>query len=87
LTDFESLDFATVVADGLKNFLDLLKKAIMIDRSVQLDDTKMTWALGLIFFAGRASEVSIDGTEMRIVRTFLTRSEALIIPGRALELQ
>ena len=53
---------------------------MMIDWNSQFDDTKMTGAYDLIFFAGSASEVSIDCTEMRIVRTFVTRSEARLIP-------
>lgn len=84
-TDFESLDFATVVADGLENLLDLLEKAVVKDWSRQLDDAEVAGTFNLVFFAGRAPEVSIDGTEMRIVWTSLTRSEAGLIPAFVLD--
>lgn len=79
-TDFNSLDFSTVVADSLENLLDLLEKAVVVDWNVQFNDTKMTRAFGLIFFASSALEVSIDGTEMRIVRTFFTRLLTTFVP-------
>ena len=44
------------------------------DGTGKLDDTEMTWTLLLVFFAGSAFVVAIDRAEMRIVRTFLTRS-------------
>jgi hypothetical protein len=50
------------VADGLEDLLDLLEKAIVIDGSVQLDDTEMTRAFSLILFASGASKVSVDCT-------------------------
>jgi hypothetical protein len=81
-TDFHSFDLAAVVAHSLENLLDLLQKTMMIDRHSQFDDTKMTWALDLVFFAGGAFEVSIDSAEMRVVGTFLSRSEARLIPEK-----
>jgi hypothetical protein len=74
VADLNCLDFTTVVADSLENLLDLVHEAIVVDRSSKLDDTKVARAFLLVLFAGGASEVAIDSTEMRIVRTFLTRS-------------
>lgn len=79
------LDLAATVTDSLKNLLDLVHEAIVIDGNSQLDDTKVAGTLLLVFLTGGASEVAIDSTEMRIVRTFLTRSEALLIPVCRLE--
>jgi hypothetical protein len=50
------------VTDGLENLLDLLQEAIVVNGGVELDDTEMTRAFSLIFFASGASKVSIDGT-------------------------
>lgn len=58
----------------------------MKDWSSQLDDTKVARAFGLIFLASRTPEVSIDGTEMRIIWTSLTRSEARLIPVEVLDI-
>ena len=55
----------------------------MVDRFSQLDHTKVTRALSHVLFASRAFELTIDGTEMRIVGAFFTRSQTLIIPGIA----
>lgn len=68
------------MADSLQDLLDLLQESVVIDGRSQLDDTEMTWTFGLVFFASGATEVSIDSTEMRIVRTSLTRSSTLLIP-------
>jgi len=68
------------VADGLQDLLDLTHKTIMIDGSSKLDDSKVARALGHIFFTSTAFEIAIDCSKMRIVRTFLSRSEALLIP-------
>jgi hypothetical protein len=73
------------MADSLENLFHLLEKAVVIDRDVQPDDTEVTRTFSLILFAGRASKVSIDSTEMRIVRASLARSEPLIIPADALD--
>lgn len=73
------------MADGLEDLLDLLQKTVVEDWSRQLDDTEVARALDLIFFASRAPEVSIDGSEMRIVWTSLARSEAGLIPAFALD--
>jgi hypothetical protein len=73
------------VAYGLQDLFDLLEEAVVEDGSLQFDDTEVARALGLVFFAGRASEVSIDGTEMRIVWTSLTRFEARLIPAIVLD--
>lgn len=80
-TDIKCLDFATVVADRLQDLLDFCHKAIMIHWSCKLDDTKVTRAFSHVLFTSTASEIAIDRTEMRIVRTFFARSEALLIPG------
>lgn len=79
------LDFTATMAYSLKNLLDFVHEAIVIDGNSQLDDTEVARTLLLVFFTGGASEVAIDSTEMRIVRTFLTRSEALLIPVFRLE--
>lgn len=62
------------MADSLEDLLDFCEKAMMEDGTGKLDDTEMTWTLLLVFFAGSALVVAIDRAEMRIVRTFLTRS-------------
>ena len=85
VTDLDRLDFTAAVADSLENLLDLVHETIVVDRNSKLDDTKVARTFLLVFFTGGASEVAIDGTEMRIVRTFLTRSEALLIPVFKLE--
>lgn len=79
-TNIEGLDFATVVAHGLQDLLDFVHEAIVIDRSCEFDGTKVTRTLSHILFTCTAFEVAVDSSEMRIVRTFLTRSEALLIP-------
>ena len=79
-TNIERLDLATIVADRLQNLLDFAHEAIVEDRSCKLDDAEMTRTLIHVLFTGVASEVAIDCSEMRIVRTFLARSEALLIP-------
>ena len=76
-----SLDFATVVTDSLENLLDLGQEAVVVDRLSELDDTKVTGTDVLILFTGRALEVAIDGTKMRIVRASLTGANALLIPA------
>lgn len=47
----------------------------MVDRHGQLDGSKVTWTLGHVLFAGGTFEVAIDGSQMRIVETFLARSQ------------
>ena len=81
----ERLDLAATMTNSLKDLLGFVHEAIMENGNSQLDDTKVAGALLLVFFTGSASEVAIDSTEMRIVRTFLTRSEALLIPVFRLE--
>lgn len=80
-TDIKRFDLATVVADGLQDLLDFGHEAIMEDRSRKLDDAEVTRALSHVFFTSTAFEIAIDCSKMRIVRTFLARSEALLIPG------
>lgn len=84
-THLNRLDFATVVAHSLEDLLNLLEKAVVEDGDLQLDDTEMTGAFGLVFFASRTAKVPIDSTEMRIVWTSLTRFEAGLIPTRVLD--
>ena len=85
VTDLDCLDFTAAVADSLENLLDLVHEAIVVDGNSKLDDTEVARTLLLVFFTSGTAEVAIDGTEMRIVRTFLTRSEALLIPVLTLE--
>ena len=80
ITNINSLDSTTIVADSLQNLLDLPKEAVMEDGSGKFDDTEMAWAFFLVFFTGFTLEIAIDSTEMRIVRTVLTRLETLLIP-------
>jgi hypothetical protein len=84
-TYIDSLDLATVMTDSLEDLLDLVHEAVVIDGLGELDDTKVADTLLHVLFASGASEVAIDGSEMRIVRTFLTRSDALLIPVCRLE--
>ena len=76
-------DLSTIVANRLQYLLDLSKKTyslvsevqqerplsitIMVDRHSQLDDSKVTWTLGHVFFAGGTLEVAIDRAQMRVV--------------------
>ena len=69
------------MADGLQNLLHFGHKAVVEDRSRKLDDTEVARALIHVLFTSVASEIAIDCTEMRIVRTFLSRSESLLIPA------
>lgn len=80
MTNIKSFDFATVVANSLQYLLDLTHKAIVINGSSKLDDSKVARALGHVLFTSTAFEIAIDCSKMRIVRTFLSRSEALLIP-------
>jgi hypothetical protein len=80
-THVQCLDFATVVADSLQDLLDFVHEAIVEDWGGQLDHTKVTGTFGHVLFTCTASEVAVDCSEMRIVRTFLSRSEALLIPA------
>jgi len=80
-TDIKCLDFATIVADRLQNLLDFCHEAIMIYWSCKLDGTKVARAFSHVLFTSTASEIAIDCSEMRIIRTFFARSEALLIPG------
>jgi hypothetical protein len=79
-TNIKCFDLATIVADRLQDLLDFGHEAIVVDRSRELDDAKVTRTLGHVLFTCTASEVAVDCPEMRIVRTFLARSEALLIP-------
>jgi hypothetical protein len=69
------------VADSLQDLLDFRHEAVMEDWGRELDDTKVTGTLGHVLFTSTALEVAVDCAKMRIVRTFLARSEALLIPG------
>ena len=73
-------DFATVVADGLEDFLDLGQEAVVVDRLRKLDDTEVTGTDILVLFTGCALEIAIDSTKMRIVRASFTGANALLIP-------
>jgi hypothetical protein len=82
MTDIKRFDFATVVTDSLQDFLDFGHEAVVVDWCSELDDTEVAWAFSHTLFARVALEISINCTEMRIVRTFLTRSQALLIPAQ-----
>ena len=79
-TNVKRFDFATVETDSLEDLLDFCHESIVIDWSRKLDDTKVAWTLSHVFFTSTAFEIPINCSEMRIVRTFLARSEALLIP-------
>jgi len=74
-------DLATVVADSLQDLLDLGHESIVVDWSSKLDDTKVSRAFSHVLFTGVTLEIAVDGAQMRVVRTFLSRSEALLIHG------
>jgi hypothetical protein len=57
----------------------LVRLTVMVDRHRQLDDSKVTRTLGHVLFAGGTFEVAIDGTQMRIVQTFFSRSKTRFI--------
>ena len=80
-TDISGLDLATVVTDRLQDLLDLGHEAMVVDRSSQLDHTEMARTFSHILFTGVAAEVAIHRAKMRVIRTFLSRSEALLIHG------
>jgi hypothetical protein len=69
------------VADRLQDLLDFVHETIVEDGSSKLDDAEVTGALVHVLLTSTALEVAIDCSEMRIVRTFLSRSEALLIPA------
>jgi len=79
-TNVKRFDLATVVTDSLEDLLDFGHESVMIDWSRKLDDTKVAWTFSHVLFTSTAFEIAIDCSEMRIVRTFLARSEALLIP-------
>ena len=80
-TDIKCFDFTTVVANSLQDFLDLGHETIVVDWGSKLDDSKVSGAFSHVLFTSVTSEVAIDCAEMRIVRTFLTRSLAVLIPA------
>ena len=80
-TNISSFDLATVVADSLHDLLDLDQESIMVDWSSKLDDAEVSRAFSHVFFTGVTLEIAVDRAQMRVVRTFLSRSEALLIHG------
>lgn len=62
-----SQHLATIMADDLEDLLDFLDEARVVDRLCQLDMTKVAGALGHVLCAGLALELSIDGSEERVV--------------------
>ena len=62
VSDIFGLDFATVVADGLKNLLDLSQETVVKDRLGEFDDTEVTGTNIVVLFTGGTLEVAIDGT-------------------------
>lgn len=57
------------MADDLQNLLDFLDETGMVDRLCQLNVTKMARTLAHGLGTGRASELSIDGSELGVVET------------------
>jgi hypothetical protein len=80
-TNISSFDLATVVADSLQDLLDLGHESVMVDWSRKLDDAEVSRAFSHVLFTGATLEIAVDCAQMRIVRTFLSRSEALLIHG------
>jgi hypothetical protein len=80
-TNISSFDLATVVADSLQDLLDLGHESVMVDWSRKLDDAEVSRAFSHVLFTGVTLEIAVDCAQMRIVRTFLSRSEALLIHG------
>ena len=80
-TNISSFDFTTVVADSLEDLLDLSHEPIVVDWSSKLDDAEVSRAFSHVLFTGITFEIAVDGAQMRVVRTFLSRPEALLIHG------
>ena len=73
------------MADGFKNFLDLLNEAGMIDWLCQLDVAKMALAFRHVLLASLALELSVYGAETRVVETILARLGAGFVHGLGVE--
>jgi len=69
------------VADHLQQLLDLFEETRMIDRLCQLDMTEMTRALGHILVASGAFELSVDGSETRVVQSLIARLCSSLVHG------
>jgi hypothetical protein len=80
-TDISSFDLATVVAHSLQDLLDLDHESIVVDWSSKLDDAEVSRAFSHVLLTGVTLEIAVDRAQMRVVRTFLSRSETLLIHG------
>lgn len=69
------------MADSLQDLLDLGHESIMVDWCRKLDDAEVSGAFSHVLFTGVTLEIAVDRAQMRVVRTFLSRSEALLIHG------
>ena len=80
-TNISSFDLATIVADSLQDLLDLGHESIMVDWCRKLDYAEVSGAFSHVLLTGVTLEIAVDRAQMRVVRTFLSRSEALLIHG------
>lgn len=67
------------MTDNLQQLLSLLKKAGVEDRLGQLDVTKVTRTFGHILVASSALELSIDGTQARVVQSSISRLQLALV--------
>jgi hypothetical protein len=80
-TNISSFDLSTIVADSLQNLLDLGHESIMVDWCRKLDDAEVSGAFSHVLFTGITLKIAVDRAQMRVVRTFFSRSEALLVHG------
>jgi hypothetical protein len=57
----------------------LMILTVMVDRDGQFDGSKVARAFEHVLLAGGTLEVAIDGSKMRVVETFLSRSKTRFI--------
>lgn len=67
------------MADNLQNLLHLLDETGMIHGLRELDVTEVTRALTHGLGAGFALELTIDGSEQRVVETSITRLDLVLL--------
>lgn len=75
------LHFTAVVANHLKNLLDLFEEAWVENGLRQLDVAEMAWTLSHRLGACFAPELSIDGSEKGIVQSSVARLDAQLVHG------
>ena len=70
---------AAIMADDLKDLLDFLDKARVVDRFSELDVAKVTRTLRHILCAGLALELPIDGAKERVVQAAIARLGSALV--------